>query len=154
MNKLVTLLTIAAGTLLLSCTHVKTNALVVTGQIERLGDSLVITDNLNPLGSEMRIATPEGKINFTYSLENPTMLQLSSPETTPDDMYISFEIVGVPGETAELSGVANGSLYVTGSKFYKEFDEAVRYIEEAGKERIEWMVALISAWTMARTLRV
>ncbi len=143
MNKLVASLALAASTLLPSCTQAQTDAVVVTGQLKGLGDSLIITDNPHQPEKALKIATPDGKLNFTYPLTQPTMLNLSCPETIPGGQRrISFQMVGVPGETAELSGDANGSLNFTGSKFYKEFDEACRAIEAAGKERKAWMESL------------
>ncbi len=142
MNKLVMSLAVAASTLLPSCSMAQTDALVVKGQLKGLKDSLIITDNPRALENAVKIATPDGKVSFTYNLTEPKELILATPGTLRGEERVFFQLVAVPGETAELSGDLGSNYYITGSKFYKEYDEADRYTEKAQAEMNEWMSGL------------
>ncbi len=142
MNKLVTSLALVASTLLPSCTMAQNDALVVKGQLNGLKDSLVVTDNPRAGEGNLKIATPEGKVSFTYNLQEPKMIYLATPATLRGRERIIFQMVAVPGETAELSGDAGGNYHITGSKFYQEYDEADRYTEKSTMEMKAWMTGL------------
>ncbi len=142
MNKLVTSLALVASTLLPSCTMAQNDALVVKGQLKGLKDSLVVTDNFRVPVRGLKIATPEGKVSFTYDLQEPKMIYMATPATLRGEERIFLQMVAVPGETAELSGEVGSNYYITGSKFYQEYDEADRYTEKASMEMNEWMSGL------------
>ncbi len=143
MNKIVASLALVASILPSSCAMAQNDALVVKGEIKGLEDSLVVTDNPRALESAMKIAAPEGKINFTYDLKEPKMIYLAIPTPVEGGKRNFFvQLVAVPGETAEINGEVGGKYHTTGSKFYQEYDEADQCRENASKEMNAWIKGL------------
>lgn len=70
--------------------------------------------------------------DYATYLDKPEMIQLTA--TFPDGSICTHSMIfyAVPGEKATLK-VMNGSFYLTGSKFYREWGDADDLVENAGK---------------------
>lgn len=99
--------------------------LKMKGELKNLGDSIVVL-----VGSkQIPVTLKDGKFDVTVQLDKPTNLVLTTPATLRREDRKVVPLVGVPGEEAEFSSGNEGTYYVTGSKFYKEFNEIDKAME-------------------------
>lgn len=113
------------------------------GNVKGLKDSLiVITPRDGQKAKYDTVLVKNGQFEFSVNVEKPTSIYGYTPGTLRQEEQIGFQAIAVPGENAEVSGDFTSSYYLTGSTFYKQFDEADRAIEAAGKPYRDLMSAL------------
>ncbi len=104
------------------------------GELKGLKDSLiVISPQADGKFKRDTVLTPNGKFDFTVNVKEPCAISCYTPGTLRRMENIGFQAVAVPGETAEITGDATKSYYFSGSKFYKEYNEADRAMEVINK---------------------
>lgn len=127
-------LAIAAASMLSATAQAAAGDVVFKGELKGLKDTLmVITPTGDGQGKVDTVLTPGGKFNFTVQVDKPSLITCATPGTMRRKENIRFQAIAVPGETAEISGDVTQSFYFTGSKFYREYNEADRAMEEASK---------------------
>ena len=104
------------------------------GELKGLKDTLVVmvptSDNDV---SRDTVLVKDGKFEFSVTVAKPVMIGAFTPATLRQQENIGFRASAVPGESAELSGDLTSAYYFSGSKFYREYNEADRVIEAARK---------------------
>ena len=104
------------------------------GQLVGLKDTLVvIVPTADNNVSHDTVLVKNGSFEFSVTVDEPTMIGAFSPATLRRQENVGFQAIAVPGESAELSGDLASAYYFSGSKFYREYNEADRAIEAAGK---------------------
>lgn len=115
----------------------------IKGQLKGLTDSLFV---FIPQGErdhkQDTVLVKDGKFDFTVSVDRPSVITVCTPEFLRQEGGGSFQMIAVPGESAELSGDVTANYYLTGSKFYREFNEADRAMEAAGKPFSDFYASL------------
>ena len=102
------------------------------GDIKGLKDTLiVITPNID--NQRDTVLTPGGKFEFSVDVAEPTSLLLYTPGTLRQEEKVGFQVLAVPGESAEIKGDLQAGYYYSGSQFYEQYNEADRAMEVASK---------------------
>lgn len=113
------------------------------GQLVGLKDTLVvIVPTADNNVSHDTVLVKNGSFEFSVTVDKPTMIGAFSPATLRRQENVGFQAIAVPGESAELSGDLASAYYFSGSKFYREYNEADRAIEAAGKPFQSFMDSL------------
>lgn len=113
------------------------------GQLVGLKDTLVvIVPTADNNVSHDTVLVKNGSFEFSVTVDEPTMIGAFSPATLRRQENVGFQAIAVPGESAELSGDLASAYYFSGSKFYREYNEADRAIEAAGKPFQSFMDSL------------
>lgn len=116
----------------------------VKGQLTGISDTLVFFTMKADANSGYRrdtVATPGGKFDVTLPAVQPNIFFAYTPGTLRRQQNIGFHCFGMPGETLELSGDVN-DMAITGSKFYKEYGEIDRLVEDAEKPFTDFTAGL------------
>lgn len=122
MKKVVLSLALAAAT----CTAwAQGGVLNLKGNVKGFEDSVVVVMGQK----EIPLALKNGTFSTQLQLDKPVNLFIV-PKTLRNEENKVIRLLGIPGETAELSGDLDGHWYATGSKFYKEFNEIDRALEQ------------------------
>ena len=126
------LLGIAVTTLLFTLTacHDKATTpspLLVRGNMTNMGDTLIALTLENQNNPE-EIVVNNGKFEKSISVSTPTPMILASPAVLRQQQGLLIQIIAMPGDTLILSGDAMGEYTMSGSKFYKEYDEVVKVL--------------------------
>lgn len=102
------------------------------GDIKGLKDTLIV---ITPNKDNQRdtILTPGGKFEFSVDVAEPTSLLLYTPGTLRQEEKVGFQVLAVPGESAEIKGDLQAGYYYSGSQFYEQYNEADRAMEVASK---------------------
>ncbi|MBO4826160.1 MAG: AhpC/TSA family protein [Prevotella sp.] len=94
----------------------------VKGNMKNTGDTLLVltadTEN-NP----QTVVVNDGKFEFDFKLDKIDRLFCISPALMRGQDGVNINFVAVPGESVTLTGDANGSYDISGSQFYKDFNE-------------------------------
>lgn len=131
-----TILTMAAMAMLTACANAADNNgnVSFSGELSGLKDTLIV---MTPTGErDMKrdtVLTKDGKFQFTVDVNEPTLIYAYTPGTLRRTERVGFEAVAVPGEKAVLTGDVRKEYYFSGSKFYKEYNEADRTYSNALK---------------------
>lgn len=125
--KLMTLATMACAMLTsLSACAQSNNTLEVSGDLKGLKDTLIV---FTPNGEGYKrdtVLVKDGKFAFTTSVSEPADIHLYSPGSLRGEERIGFTLLAMPGEKVAIKGDITTSYYVSGSKFYEEYNEADR----------------------------
>lgn len=136
-------LALLASALIPTAAHAADGNVRFKGNVKGLKDSLiVITPRSGQQSKYDTVLVKNGQFEFTVNVEAPTTIYGYTPGTLRQEEQVGFQTIAVPGEWAEVSGDFTSSYYLTGSNFYKQFDEADRLIEAAGKPYREFTKAL------------
>lgn len=102
------------------------------GDIKGLKDTLIV---ITPNKDNQRdtVLTPGGKFEFSVDVAEPTSLLLYTPGTLRQEEKVGFQVLAVPGESAEIKGDLQAGYYYSGSQFYEQYNEADRAMEVASK---------------------
>ena len=100
--------------------------------LKNMGDTIIVYKGRG----EKRDTILVKKDKFTYSvtLNEPKQMMFAQPAIFRGGRAVAFELVGVPGETAELVGDLKAKFDIKGSNFYKQFAEVDAMKDEADKE--------------------
>lgn len=140
-----TILTMAALAMLTACADAADNKgnVSFSGELNGLKDTLIV---MTPTGERSMkrdtVLTKNGKFQFTVSVNEPTTIYAYTPGTLRREEHIGFEAIAVPGEKAVMTGDLTKEYYFSGSKFYKEYNEADRAYSSAMKPYSELMESL------------
>lgn len=127
-------LAITAASMLSATAQAAAGDVVFKGELKGLKDTLMVfTPTEDGQGKVDTVLTPGGKFNFTVQVDKPSLITFATPGTMRRKENIRFQAIAVPGETAEMSGDVTQSYYFAGSKFYREYNEADRAMEQASK---------------------
>ena len=101
------------------------NTLRIKGQLDVFTDSVLVY-HTSPKNVVDTIALKDGKMDFSINLDKPQMIQLASPAFARGEQQArqagqTAWLVGVPGETMEISGDELSRLNYSGSEFYKQY---------------------------------
>ena len=101
------------------------NSLRMKGQLDVFTDSVLVY-HTSPKNVVDTIALKDGKMDFAINLDKPQMIQLASPAFARGEQQArqagqTAWLVGVPGETMEISGDELSRLNYSGSEFYKQY---------------------------------
>ena len=101
------------------------NTLRIKGQLDVFTDSVLVY-HTSPKNVVDTIALKDGKMDFAINLDKPQMIQLASPAFARGEQQArqagqTAWLVGVPGETMEISGDELSRLNYSGSEFYKQY---------------------------------
>ena len=123
------LLTIAVATLftLTAChdTPTTTLPLLVCGNMTNTGDTLIALTLENQNNPE-EITVSNGQFEKSISVSSPTPMVLASPAVLRQQQGALIQIIAMPGDTLILSGDAMGEYTMSGSTFYKQYDEVAK----------------------------
>lgn len=103
------------------------------GQLTGLRDSLIVLVPTNGGTTRDTVLTPGGKFDFTLRVEEPCTVRCLTPGTLRHRERISFDVIAVPGERAELSGSVKKGYYFSGSRLYEDYNEVELALEAIGK---------------------
>ena len=100
--------------------------------LKNMGDTIIVYKGRG----EKRDTILVKKDKFTYSatLNEPKQMMFAQPAIFRGGRAEAFELVCVPGETAELVGDLKAKFDIKGSNFYKQFAEVDAMKDEADKE--------------------
>ena len=110
--------------------------LKVKGTLKNFGDTIILfvaEPGHNPSPRDTSVMK-NGAFDFTVKLAKVSDLTVATPEAVRGQsrQYVTF--VGVPGETLELNGDADGIYTYGGTKFYKEFAEMKNALDNSNSE--------------------
>jgi thiol-disulfide isomerase/thioredoxin len=110
------------------------------GKLNGLRDSLiVISPTADNKVARDTVLVKDGEFEFSVTVNEPALIGAFTPATLRQQENIGFRAIAVPGESAELSGDLTSAYYFSGSKFYREYNDADRAIEAAGKPLEDFM---------------
>ena len=126
------------GLALMACAVAPRTANAADGNVHFKGELKGLTDTLIVMipthGNDMTrdtVLVKDGKFDFSVTVANPTSIYAYTPATLRRQENIGFQTIAVPGESAELSGDLASTYSFSGTKFYREYNEANRTIETA-----------------------
>lgn len=115
------------------------------GDMKNVGDTLIVVIPSESNQSKMdTVLVKDGKFAFNVDVAEPMTIYVATPGTMRQQERVMLRLMAVPGESGEITGDAHSNYYVSGSKFYKEYDEADRAIEAAGKPLQDYVAGLES----------
>ena len=104
------------------------------GDVKGVKDTLLV---IVPQGDQKAktdtVLVKNGKFDFTVHVSEPTDISGYTPGTMRGTERVGFQVIAVPGESAVMSGDLTSNYYLTGSKFYQQFNEVDRMMEAAQK---------------------
>ena len=104
------------------------------GDVKGVKDTLLV---IVPQGDQKAktdtVLVKNGKFDFTVHVSEPTDISGYTPGTMRGAERAGFQVIAVPGESAVMSGDLTSNYYLTGSKFYQQFNEVDRMMEAAQK---------------------
>ena len=116
-------LMVAAATT--SCTD---NRFTVTGNMENMGDTLYVYGTGNE--SPDTILVKDGKFTYSKEVDKVRILYIVRPETA------AISLPSVAGEKAELSGDMSGDYEISGSKFFRDYNEQQKMLADATQDNV------------------
>ena len=108
----------------------------IKGQLTGFTDTvLVLRPATRSLNADTTMVTDNGTFDITIKLDKPQSLYLATPGTIRREQNAAFgvQVIGVPGESVELSGDPRIRYDINGSTFYKQYHEADIAMETAQK---------------------
>ncbi|MBR5350781.1 MAG: redoxin domain-containing protein [Prevotella sp.] len=116
----------------------------VKGNLKNAGDTLMVLTRAT-ISTPKTVLVKDGQFEFDFPLNEITDIIVVSPELmrnqrTPNS--VQMQLLGVPGESMELTGDVKDRYDITGSKFYKEYHEVDMMLENAQKESSEFQKKL------------
>ena len=108
----------------------------IKGQLTGFTDTvLVLRPATRSLNADTTMVTDNGTFDITIKLDKPQSLYLATPGTIRREQNAAFgvQVIGVPGESVELSGDPRTRYDINGSTFYKQYHEADIAMETAQK---------------------
>ena len=110
--------------------------LKVKGMLKNFGDSLLVyvAEPGQRPNVQNTIVLKNGALDFEIKLPKVAEVTLATPEAArgKSQQYVAF--VGVPGETIELNAETDNKYTYGGTKFYKEFAETKKALENSQAE--------------------
>ena len=104
------------------------------GDVKGVKDTLLV---IVPQGDQKAktdtVLVKNGKFDFTVHVSEPTDIRAYTPGSLRGTERAGFQVIAVPGESAVVSGDLTSNYYLTGSKFYQQFNEVDRMMETAQK---------------------
>ena len=104
------------------------------GDVKGVKDTLLV---IVPQGDQKTktdtVLVKNGKFDFTVHVSEPTDISGYTPGTMRGTERVGFQVIAVPGESAVMSGDLTSNYYLTGSKFYQQFNQVDRMMEAAQK---------------------
>jgi thiol-disulfide isomerase/thioredoxin len=104
------------------------------GDVKGVKDTLLV---IVPQGDQKAktdtVLVKNGKFDFTVHVSEPTDIRAYTPGSLRGTERAGFQVIAVPGESAVMSGDLTSNYYLTGSKFYQQFNEVDRMMEAAQK---------------------
>jgi thiol-disulfide isomerase/thioredoxin len=116
----------------------------VKGNLKNVGDTLLVLTRAT-MRTPQTVLVKDGQFEFDFPLNEITDIIVVSPDLmrnqrTPNS--VQMQLLGIPGETMELTGDVKDRYDITGSKFYKEYHEVDMMLENAQKESTEFQKKL------------
>ena len=116
----------------------------VKGNLKNAGDTLMVLTRAT-ISTPKTVLVKDGQFEFDFPLNEITDIIVVSPELmrnqrTPNS--VQMQLLGVPGESMELTGDVKDRYDITGSRFYKEYHEVDMMLENAQKESSEFQKKL------------
>ena len=115
-------------------TKAESDAVHFTGNVKGVKDTLLVRV---PQGGRNyktdTVLVKDGKFDFTVHVSEPTDISAYTPGSLRGTERAGFQVIAVPGERAEMTGDLTSNYYLTGSKFYQQFNEVDRMMEAAQK---------------------
>ena len=103
--------------------------MLVRGNLTNVGDTLVALTLENQNNPE-EIIVSNGKFEQSINVFSPTPMLLVSPAVLRDQPGPIIQIIAMPGDTLVLSGDAMGNYNMSGSAFYKQYDEVAKTLKD------------------------
>lgn len=123
---------VAACLLLMACQDkptAGTNApMLVRGDMANVSDTLVALTLENQNNPE-EIIVSNGKFEHQLQVASPTPMLLVSPAVLRQQPGTIIQIIAMPGDTLQLTGDASGDYTMSGSTFYKQYDEVAKALK-------------------------
>ena len=106
----------------------------IKANITGLGDTVVVfSPDGNGRNKRDTVVVKNNEFTTTVALAKPGYIGILPMATLRRQSDVEINFVAVPGEDATLKGDANGSMKLSGSKFYDEYNKVSDYLEEARK---------------------
>lgn len=118
------------------CATNNNEKLHVKGNLKNAGDTLLVFTQERQ-SNPQTVVVKNGTFEFDFSLTEPTTLNLVSPQMMRGQQGTQIAVLGVPGETLELKGDAQGSYDIGGSAFYQELHESDVKAEPVKKKLLD-----------------
>ncbi|KXB86011.1 antioxidant, AhpC/TSA family [Prevotella sp. DNF00663] len=115
----------------------------VKGKLANFGDSAVVA--YGTFGGETKqtnVVLKDGTFDFTLPMKEVSYVQMATPATMRDQDRTRVLVVGVPGETLELTGDMKTRYDTGGSKFYQQYHEVNLMLENSSKEMQEYSMGI------------
>ncbi|MGI6242201.1 MAG: redoxin domain-containing protein [Prevotella sp.] len=140
MKKIIIALALAVSAIVPATASTTDGNVHFKGKLNGLKDSLiVISPTADNKVAHDTVLVKDGEFEFSVTVNKPTEIAAVTPATLRRQENIGFRAIAVPGETAELSGDLGSAYYFSGSKFYREYNEADRAMEAASKPFADFM---------------
>lgn len=129
MNKIIISAVLALVSL--SAKAADTNTLRIKSTVKGFNsDTLIVYSNSH----RDTLLVKNGVLDATIKFPKVEGFYLVTPATLRQEESKALQLLGVPGETMEITGEVPGHYYVSGSTYYKQYDEADRTIEPFQEE--------------------
>lgn len=100
--------------------------------LKNLGDTIIVYKGRGE--KRDTILVKKDKFSYTTQLNEPKQLMFAQPALFRRQVAEAFDLVCVPGETAELVGDVKDRFDIKGTNFYKQYAEVDAMLKAAGKE--------------------
>lgn len=117
----------------------------VKGNLKNVGDTLMVLTR-STMNTPKTVIVKDGQFEFDFPLNEITDIIVVSPDLMRgqrNEKSVQMQLIGVPGESMELTGDVKDRYDITGSKFYKEYHEVDMMLENAQKEGNELQKSLM-----------
>lgn len=122
----------AALVLASSAAMAQSGTFQLKANLKNMGDTVIVYKGRGE--KRDTILVKKDKFAYSATLDAPKQYLFAQPALFRHQEGEAFELVCVPGETAELVGDVKGHFDVKGSNFYKQYAEVNALQETAGKE--------------------
>jgi thiol-disulfide isomerase/thioredoxin len=131
MKKLLMTLSLA---LLAVCAFAQSGSLHIEGTNPQFGDTAIIVNASTPHQETTHVGLTNHKLSYDLAMQSPGIVVVYVMPAQKTDRGVRMMFLGVPGEKAVLT-VDGSHYYVSGSKFYKQFNEIDRATENLNDEK-------------------
>lgn len=117
----------------------------VKGNLKNVGDTLMVLTR-STMNTPKTVIVKDGQFEFDFPLTEISDIIVVSPDLMRgqrNEKSVQMQLIGVPGESMELTGDVKDRYDITGSKFYKEYHEVDMMLENAQKEGNELQKSLM-----------
>ena len=122
--------------IMVGCAANNSDKLHVKGNLKNAGDTLLALTQERQ-NNPQKVVVKNGTFEFDFPLTEPTTLYLVAPQVMRGQQGTQIAVLGVPGESLELKGDAQGSYDVGGSAFYQEYHESDVKAEPVKKKLLD-----------------